>query len=97
MKYAYGLMNEKKSRQQIALEAGFSPSTARVPKSIENKIGFNLAVAKLAGEAENTAMKLLFELKNRDLSKVSNPELTSMLNTITNVCARFNDRLVASK
>jgi hypothetical protein len=46
-------MDFHKSKQQVALEAGFSESTARVPKSIENKLGFKLAMAQLAGETAN--------------------------------------------
>ncbi len=53
LRYAYGIMDFHKSKQQVALEAGFSESTARVPKSIENKLGFKLAMAQLAGETAN--------------------------------------------
>lgn len=82
-------MNESKSKQQIALEAGFSPSTARVPKLIENKIGFKLAKAELADQAGNVALKVLSELQVRDLSKMTNSELTATLETITRVCQRL--------
>lgn len=97
MKYAYGIMNEAKTKQQIALESGFSYSTSRVPKSIENKLGFKLAVAQIAGETENVTMKLLFEIQARDLSKVSNGELIKMLGTMSNVCAVFNQKLYPIK
>ena len=93
MKYAYGLMNENKSKQQIALDSGFSRSTARVPKSIENKIGFKLAMAQLAGEMENVAMKLLFELKVRDLKQMDNKELLNSLDVISRVQERFTSQL----
>ena len=79
MKYARGLMNENKTRQQIALESGFSPSTARVPKLIENKLGFKLATAFLLGEAGNAAARVLYELQTRDLSKLDNKTLISLL------------------
>jgi len=89
MKYAYGLMNDKKSKREIALDAGFSESTARVPQSIENKAGFKLAVAQLAGEMENTTMKLMFELQARDMSTMSNQDLLSSLNTMSKTWERF--------
>ncbi len=89
MKYAYGLMNESKTKQQIALDSGFSLSTSRVPKSIENKAGFKLAVAKIAGEMENTLMKLMFELKVRDLSKMDNKTLLYSLDVISKTHERF--------
>jgi hypothetical protein len=93
MKYAYGLMNENKSKRDIALDAGFSPSTARVPKMIENKAGFKLAVAQLAGEMENTAMKLMFELQARDMSKMNNQDLLSSLNVISKTWERFASKI----
>jgi len=93
MKYAYGVMNDKKTKQQIALDAGFSYSTSRVPKSIENKIGFKLAMAQLAGELENVSMKLMLELQVRDLSKMSNKDLLLSLNTMSKTWERFASKI----
>jgi hypothetical protein len=93
-KYAYGLMNEDKSKQQIALESGFSPSTARVPKSIENKQGFKLAAAQLAGELGNVSMQLMFELRARDMSKMDNQTLLYSLDVISRTHERFVSKLV---
>ena len=93
MKYAYGIMDYHKSKQQVALEAGFSPSTARVPKSIENKLGFKLAMAQLAGETSNVVMKLMFELQARDLSKLSNQDLTRSLEVMSKTWERFSSKL----
>lgn len=92
-KYAYGIMNENKSKQQVAIESGFSPSTARVPKLIENKLGFKLAVAEMAGELGNTAMKLMFELQARDITKISNQDLISYLDVISKTHERFASKL----
>ncbi len=89
MKYARGLMNEDKSKQQIALEAGFSPSTARVPKSIENKLGFKLAVAQLAGQTGNVCMQLMLELQDRDLSLMDNQTLLYSLDVMSKTHERF--------
>ena len=72
MNYARGLMSENKTKQQIAIDAGFSISTARVPQLIENKKGFKLAAASIAGEAGNTAMQLMYELQTRDLKQMDN-------------------------
>lgn len=89
IKYARGLMDESKSKQQIALDAGFSLSTSRVPKSIENKLGFKLAVAQLAGEAGNVAMKLMYELQARDITKIDNKTLISYLDVMSKNFERF--------
>ncbi len=89
LRYARGIMNEDKSKQQIALDAGFSLSTARVPKSIENKLGFKLAVAQLAGEMENVTMKLMYELQARDMSQMSNKDLLYSLDVLSKTHERF--------
>ncbi|MEI6810947.1 MAG: hypothetical protein WCK60_02780 [Candidatus Nomurabacteria bacterium] len=93
-RYAYGIMNESKTKQQIALESGFSYSTSRVPKSIENKLGFKLAVAKIAGEMENVSMQVLFELQARDMSKMDNKTLLYALEVISKTHERFSLKLV---
>jgi hypothetical protein len=86
-------MDLHKSKRQVALEAGFSESTARVPKSIENKAGFKLAMAQLAGETANVAMKIMFELQARDMSKMDNKELLESLNVMSRVHERFSSKL----
>jgi predicted transcriptional regulator len=88
-KYAVGLMNTKKSKYRIALEAGFSPSTARVPKLIENKQGFSLAMASLAGETGNVAMKMVQELKSRDMSKEETKMILYSIEILSRAFERF--------
>jgi hypothetical protein len=92
-RYAYGIMNEAKTKQQIALDSGFSYSTSRVPKSIENKLGFQLAVAELAGKMGNVTMQLLFELQARDLSKMDNQTLLYSLEVISKTHERFASKM----
>jgi len=91
VKYARGLMNENKSRQQIAIESGYSASSARVPKLIENKVGFKLAVAQLAGEIGDVTGKLMAELQVRDLSLMDNKTLIDYLE----VASKTHERLVS--
>ncbi len=93
LRYARGIMSENKTKQQIALESGFSLSTSRVPKSIENKLGFKLAVVQIAGEMENTALQIMYELQGRDLSQVSNKDLTNYLDVISRVHERFASKM----
>jgi hypothetical protein len=97
LKYARGIMDWHKNKRQVALEAGFSESTARVPKQIENKLGFKLAVAQLAGEVGNVAMKVMYELQARDLSQYSNKELMQCLDVMSKTHERFSQRLEATK
>jgi hypothetical protein len=93
IKYAYGIMDFHKTKRQVALDAGFSESTARVPKSIENKLGFKLAMAQLAGETANVAMKLMFELQARDLGKMDTRDLLQSLAVMSQVHERFSSKL----
>ena len=93
LRYARGIMDYHKSKQQVAIEAGFSETTARVPKSIENKLGFKLAVAQLAGEMENITMKLLSELQVRDLGKMTDKDLLISLTVMSQTWERFHSKL----
>jgi len=90
LKYARGLM-ECKTKQQNAIDSGYSPSSARVPKLIENKAGFKLAVAQLAGEVGDVTGKLMTELQVRDLSKMDNQTLINFLE----VSSKTHERLVS--
>jgi hypothetical protein len=89
MKYAYGLMNEGSSRGKIAKQAGYSTTSSRNPKSIENKLGVKLAMSQLAGEMENVSMQILFELQARDLKKIDNKTLLYSLDVISRTHERF--------
>jgi hypothetical protein len=66
-----------------------SATTARVPKSIENKQGFKLAMAQIAGETDNVIMKLMFELKVRNLGQMDNKTLISYLDVMTKTRERI--------
>ena len=92
-KYAYGLMNENKTKQEIALEAGYSRSSARIPKMIENKQGFKLAVAQFAGEAGNVMGKIMSELQVRDLRLLDNKTLISYLEAVSKTHERLVSKL----
>jgi hypothetical protein len=93
LKYARGVMDGDKTKQQVALDAGFSSTTARVPKLIENKRGFKIALAHLAGEGGYTMMKMMYELQSRDLSKMSNKDLTQCFDVMAKNIERLNSIL----
>jgi hypothetical protein len=92
IKYARGLM-ENKTKQQNALDSGYSASSARVPKLIENKAGFKLAVAQLAGEVGNVTGKIMAELQARDLSRIDNKTLISFLDIATKTHERLTSTI----
>ena len=89
MRYARGILDSDKPKYQIALDAGFSESTARVPKLIENKKGFHIAMAYLAGEMAHVTMKMLHELKSRDMDQIPFTELLGAVDRLSKVYARF--------
>lgn len=93
MRYAYGLIGSDKTKQQIALEAGFSQSTARVPKSIENKASFNIAMSKVHGELGNTIMQIIYEIKARGFKQMDNKTLIQTLEITSKNYERFSSKI----
>ncbi len=71
------------SRRQSALAVGYAPSVAdKAVEKIENTEGFHNAMAKLASDNGNLALKIYSELKMRDLSKESVPTLLNAVATL---------------
>ncbi len=89
IRYAYGRMNADKTKQQCALEAGYSRSSARVPKLIENKVGYYLAMSQIFGELGNTAMQIMFEIKARGFKQMDNKNLVYALDVVSKNIERF--------
>jgi len=78
-------------KQNIALDVGYSPATARKAKEkIEDSPGFNNAIAKLAAESNNMAVAVLAEFKARGLKDFSNKDLVGALNAIGGAWSKFN-------
>jgi hypothetical protein len=79
------------TKQQIALECGYSPNSSRsVASHIEDTPGFNNAMSKLATESNNVAVSILHEFKNRGFNDFSNKDLIGALNAIGAAWSRFN-------
>lgn len=88
-KYAYGLMNTDLTKQQIALDAGYSQSMSRVPQVIEHTNGYKLAMVEIANECNNLAMGVLFALNARDMQTEDTKTLLSALDIISKVAERY--------
>lgn len=85
-------------RKQIALDVGYSPSVANVvKKKIEDSVGFNSAMAKLAADSNNVALAALHEFKVRGFNEFSNKDLVGALNAIGNAWSRFNPEAKAKR
>jgi len=79
------------NKKQIALDCGYSPYVANsVSSHIENKPGFNNAMAALAIDSNNLALAAMSEFKARGFKDFSNKELTGALNAIGNAWGKFN-------
>ena len=79
------------TKKDIALDVGYSPTTANSIKShIEDKPGFNNAMAALALESNNLALAAMHEFKARGFEDFSNKDLIGALNAIGSAWARFN-------
>lgn len=82
---------EGDSKRDIALSVGYTPhSAASVYSHIESKPGFHNAMALLAKESNNMAIKVMEEFKARGFKDFSNKDLVSALNAIGNAWSRFN-------
>ena len=79
------------SKKQIALNCGYSPYVASsISSHIENKMGFNNAMAKLAVDSNNLALAAMHEFKARGFKDFTNKELVGALNAIGSAWSRFN-------
>lgn len=83
-----------KCKKDIALDVGYSPTSANSVKShIENKAGFNNAMAALAYDSNNLALAAMHEFKARGFKDFSNKDLVGALNAIGSAWSRFNAAL----
>lgn len=92
MAYAKRLLGAKgTSKKDIALDVGYSPAVANsISSHIENKPGFNNAMAALAVDSNNLALAALHEFKARGFKDFTNKELVGALNAIGSAWSRFN-------
>jgi hypothetical protein len=80
-----------RDKKSIALDVGYSPAVAESPKSkIEIHKGFHNAMAALAEESNNIALKILYEFKTRNMTDFSNKDLIGALNAIGQAWGKFN-------
>lgn len=79
------------NKKQIALDCGYSPNVANsISSHIENKPGFNNAMAQLAIDSNNLALAAMHEFKARGFEDFSNKDLVGALNAIGSAWAKFN-------
>ena len=92
MAYAKQVLGAKgTSKKQIALDVGYSPNVANsIASHIENKPGFNNAMAALAIDSNNLALAAMHEFKARGFQDFSNKELVGALNAIGSAWSKFN-------
>jgi hypothetical protein len=92
MAYAKRLFGAQgKNKKQIALDVGYSPFVANsISSHIENKPGFNNAMAALAVDSNNLALAAMHEFKARGFKDFSNKDLVGALNAIGSAWSRFN-------
>jgi len=90
VKYARGLLATDKTKKQIALEAGYPPSMARLPASkIENTKGFHGAMAEIAQEANNFGLKVLHILQARPMEDEETKTLLMAVKVIGDAMDKF--------
>lgn len=80
------------TKQEAALDAGYSQSQSRVPAQIEASRGYNIAMAGIAGQAGNLASEVMHTLKARDLTKEDTKTLVYSLDIISKAFERFTPK-----
>ncbi len=93
--YAMGVLDNHKSRRQVALQAGYSNTMANNPKQIENTSGFKLAMAQQAYQAGNLVSGMMNELEARGFKDYDTNQLLKGLDTISKVFERFKPKEVS--
>lgn len=82
---------ELETKKIIALDVGYSPNVARsVTTHIENKPGFNNAMAALAFDSNSLALAAMYEFKARGFEDFSNKDLVAALTAIGGAWSRWN-------
>lgn len=91
--YAYAtrrLGGQGKSKKEIALLSGFSPSVSdNVKAKIEDTEGYQNAVIQLAHKSNNLLLAVMTEFEARGLTDFSNGDLTKALNAISGAWDRI--------
>lgn len=82
-----------RTKKEAALLAGYPPSTASTVSShIEKTEGYANAVAALASETGNVALKVLHTLKYRDLTHESTSTLLEAVTVLASAWDRFTPK-----
>ncbi len=93
--YAQGVMDNHKSRRQVALQAGYSNTMANNPKQIETSTGFKIAMSQQAYQAGNLVSGMMNELEARGFKDYDTNQLLKGLDTISKVFERFKPKEVS--
>lgn len=94
--YAMGVLDNHKSRRQVALQAGYSNTMADNPKQIETSTGFKIAMAQQAYQAGNLVSGMMNELEARGFKDYDTNQLLKGLDTISKVFERFKPKEVSN-
>lgn len=94
--YAMGVLDNHKSRRQVALQAGYSNTMANNPKQIETSTGFKIAMAQQAYQAGNLVSGMMNELEARGFKDYDTNQLLKGLDTISKVFERFKPKEVSN-
>ena len=80
-----------KSKQEIALDVGYSPAVAQaVKQKIENLPGFKNAMAEILQESDSLVMKIMRTFDERGFDDYTNKDLISALTAIASSWEKFN-------
>ena len=98
--YAYASRSlapqESATKKEMALAVGYSPAVAHsVAQKIERTEGYSNAIAALASDAGNVALKIMHKLKHADLDKMSFETAVDQLTKVAAVFEKFTPQAKA--
>lgn len=88
--YAQRRLAPKGTKKQMALAVGYAPSVASsVSDKIEATEGYSNAMAALASDAGNIALKIMHKLKHADIEKMGFETAVDQLTKVAAVFEKF--------
>ena len=96
--YAQRSLSPATTKKEDALAVGYSPAVAHsVAQKIEQTEGYSNAIAALASDAGNVALKIMHKLKHADIDKMSFETAVDQLTKVAAVFEKFTPQARAEE
>lgn len=90
--YALKAFAGGKSKQEIALDCGYSPAVSKsVKQKIESSKGYKNAMIEILKDSDNAVLQILASIKKQDFDTYEPKDLMNALREISTAWEKFND------